>query len=70
VILYGSGMSNGNQHSGEPLPMVVVGGGAGKGNRHVKLPAHAPMGNFLLGMTGAFDVPIDSFGSSTGRIEL
>jgi hypothetical protein len=40
VLLYGSGMSNGNLHSHAPLPIAVVGGGAGtmKGNRHIVKP--------------------------------
>ena len=30
LIVYGSGMSDGNGHTGSPLPMaVIVGGGAG-----------------------------------------
>ncbi|MEO8256654.1 MAG: DUF1552 domain-containing protein [Acidobacteriota bacterium] len=70
AILYGSGMSNGNQHSGEPLPLLVIGGAAGPGNRHLELPAHTSMANFLLGMVGKFDVPVEAVGDSNGRVEL
>lgn len=29
TILYGSGISNSNRHSGDDLPLILVGGGAG-----------------------------------------
>jgi len=70
AILYGSGMSNGNQHSGEPLPLLMIGGAAGRGNRHLELPARTSMANFLLGIVGKFDVPVDKVGDSHGRVEL
>ena len=37
LILYGSGMGNGNVHAADPLPTLLVGGAAGivKGNRHI-----------------------------------
>ena len=70
LILYGSGMSNGNQHSGEPLPLLAIGGAAGRGNRHLELPAHTSMANFLLGVAGRFGLQVDKFGDSTARIEL
>ncbi len=38
TILYGAGISNSNGHSGDNLPLMLVGGGAGKikGGRHLK----------------------------------
>ncbi len=33
LVLYGSGMSNSNQHDHDPLPIVVAGGAAGKAER-------------------------------------
>src|SRR5262245_33226519 len=37
MLLYGSSMSNGNQHDHDPLPIVLLGGASGQlqGNRHV-----------------------------------
>ena len=34
MILYGSGMGNGNVHAADPLPVIAV-GGVIKGDRHV-----------------------------------
>jgi hypothetical protein len=50
LIVYGSGMSNGNIHDHENLPTLVVGGGAGKvtGNRHVKTKASTPLSNLWM----------------------
>ena len=41
LILYGSSMSNGNQHDHDPLPVVLAGGASGqlKGGRHMQYAA-------------------------------
>jgi hypothetical protein len=72
VILYGSGMSDGNGHTGSPLPHVVVGKGAGriKGNRHISAPEGTPMANLLLAISQKFGVEHDRFGVSRGAIDL
>jgi hypothetical protein len=72
MLLYGSSMSNGNQHDHDPLPIVLVGGASGKlqGNRHIVMPAHTPMSNLLLSMLDKLGVHREVFGDSTGRLEL
>jgi hypothetical protein len=72
MILYGSSMSNGNQHDHDPLPIVLLGGASGQllGNRHIVTPAHTPMSNLLLTMLDKLGVRRDAFGDSTGRLEL
>jgi len=72
LVLYGSGMSNGNQHSHSPLPLVLVGGAAGKvkGDRHLVSPDLTPVGNLHLTLAQKFGVELDTFGNSTGRIDL
>ena len=72
LILYGSSMSNGNQHDHDPLPVVVAGGASGKlqGNRHIVAPPHTPMSNLLLSVLGKLGVQQNSFGDSTGTIEI
>jgi hypothetical protein len=72
MLLYGSSMSNGNQHDHDPLPIVLVGGASGKleGNRHIVMPAHTPMSNLLLSMLDKLGVHRDAFGDSTGKLEL
>ena len=72
MILYGSSMSNGNQHDHEPLPIVLLGGAGGalEGNRHVAAPQHTPMSNLLLGMLDKLGVRKESFGDSTGPLTI
>ena len=72
LIVYGAGMSDGNGHTGGPLPLAIVGGGAGRvrGNRHIETPAHTPTANLLLGLAQKFDVAQDTFGVSTGAVDL
>jgi hypothetical protein len=72
MILYGSSMSNGNQHDHGPLPLVLVGGASGQvqGNRHIIAPAQTPMSNLLLSMLDKIGVHQESFGDSTAKLEL
>jgi len=72
LILYGSSMSNGNQHDHDPLPVVIAGGASGalRGDRHIVAAPHTPMSNLLLSVLGKLGVPQNSFGDSTGTIEL
>jgi hypothetical protein len=72
VVVYGSSMSNGNQHDHDPLPVVVVGGLSGqlKGGRHIVTPAHTPMSNLLLTLLDKFGVQQTSFGDSTGKLDI
>jgi len=72
LIVYGSGMSNGNGHTPYPLPHIVAGGAAGgvKGNRHLVAPEHSPNANLMLSVADKFGLQLDRFGVSTGRLEL
>ena len=72
MVLYGSSMSNGNQHDHDPLPVVVVGGASGqlKGGRHIVAPAHTPMSNLLLTLLDKLGVQQKSFGDSTAKLEI
>ena len=72
IILWGSGMSESNNHLRLDVPTLLVGGGAGllKGNRHIKAPKETPLANFMLDLANKFGVEIDKFGISTGRLEV
>ena len=68
MILYGAGLSDGDQHSHLQLPMVVIGGGAGqlKGNQHIEYVKDTPMSNFLLSVLDKVGVKQEKLGDSTG----
>jgi hypothetical protein len=72
LVLYGSGMSDGNQHNHTDLPIIVAGGASGrlKGGRHIRNPKDTAMANLLLTMLQTLDIPADQFGDSTGTVDL
>jgi len=72
TILYGSGISNSTRHSGDNLPLLVVGGGAGrlKGGKHLKFNDKPTMANLLVTLMDKLDVPVEHLGGSTGKLPL
>ena len=70
MLLYGSGMSDGNAHATDNLPLLVVGGGVGKGGRHLRYPGDTPLPNVHLTLLDKLGVPIDSHGDSVGPLSL
>jgi hypothetical protein len=72
MVLYGSGISDGNQHNHTDLPIILAGGASGKlkGGRHIRNPTRTPMANLLLAMLDTFDVQTEKFGDSTGRVSI
>jgi hypothetical protein len=72
MILYGGGISDGDQHSHIDLPLVLAGGGAGqlRGGRHLRYPTDTPMTNLLLALLDKAGVHADQFGDSTGQLDL
>ena len=72
TILYGSGISNSTRHSGENLPLLLVGGGAGrlKGGRHLVYTDQPSMANLLVTLMDKLDVPVERLGGSTGKLPL
>jgi Protein of unknown function (DUF1552) len=70
MIFYGSGMANSNVHAIDPLPMVAVGGGLGRGNRHIVLPKQTQIGNLWVSVAQHYGVELDHLGHSTGTIDL
>jgi hypothetical protein len=70
MIVYGAGMSDGNSHSPVNLPILLVGGGAGKvrGGRHLKYSGDTPLANLHTTLLDKLGVPIDKLGNSTGEL--
>jgi hypothetical protein len=72
TILYGAGISNSNAHSGENLPLLLAGGGAGRlqGGRHLVFTDKPSMANLLVTLMEKMDVPVAKVGGSTGRLAI
>ncbi|HTX52753.1 MAG TPA: DUF1552 domain-containing protein, partial [Candidatus Baltobacteraceae bacterium] len=72
LVLYGSGMSDGNSHNHDPLPIVLAGsaGGTLECNRHLRQKELTPMSNLLLGILGKLGCPEARFGDSTAPLAI
>ena len=69
TLLYGAGMADGNLHATEDLPLVLLGGGAGKGGRHLRYPKETPLPNLHLTLLDQLGIHVDRLGDSTGELE-
>jgi hypothetical protein len=72
TILYGSGISNSTRHSGDNLPLLVVGGGSGtiKGGQHLAYANKPTMANLLVTLMDKMGAPVEKIGGSTGKLPL
>jgi hypothetical protein len=70
MLLYGCGMSEGNEHNPHDLPILLVGGGGGqlKGGRHLRYPDGTPLTNLQLTLLHKLGVPAEKFADSTGTV--
>ena len=68
MIMYGSGLADGNRHEHHGLPVLLAGGGSGtiKTGRHIRVPDETPLANLFASMLERIGVPTESFGDSTG----
>ncbi len=69
AVLFGSGMGNGNSHTNTDLPIVLAGGGYGRGEFKklaTKGPAKVPLCNLFVDIAQRMGVSTESFGTSTG----
>ncbi len=72
VVLYGSPMGNSNVHNHKRCPLILLGhgGGAIKGNVHLRAADGTPMANPMLSVLQTLDVEVESFGDSSGTFDL
>ena len=72
LILYGSGMGNGNLHRHSDLPVLLAGnlGGKFKTGYHFDYKPDTPMANLLVTILDNVGVPIEKVGDSTGQLLL
>lgn len=71
LLLYGSGMGNGNRHDHENLPILVAGGAAGRmrGGRHIRFARPTPLANLHLTLLDKVGVRLESFADSSGKVD-
>ena len=72
LILYGSGISDGNRHTHHDLPIIL----AGSGGRQFKTgqlrdyPQEIPLNNLFLSMSHMAGAKLEKLGDSTGPLKL
>ncbi len=71
MVVYASGLSDGNRHRHDDLPVILAGRAGGRlaTGRYVKLPGEQPMTNLYLTMLDLVGAPQHSFGDSTGPLD-
>jgi len=72
TILYGAGISNSTRHSGQNLPLLVMGGRAGtlRGGQHLTYADEPGMANLLVTLMDKMGMPVEKIGASTGPLQI
>src|SRR5437660_5330912 len=72
LIMYGSGMGNGNLHRHSDLPILLAGklNGKFKTGYHLDYKMDTPMANLLVAILDKADVRVDHMGDSTGPLKM
>ena len=70
VLVYGSGIGDGNRHNHDDLPLLMAGraGGTIDTGRHIKYENGTPMTNLFLSLLDSVGAKVESLGDSSGRL--
>jgi len=70
ALVYGAGISDGNRHNHDDLPVLLAGRGAGlKGGRHITYKDYTPMNNLYISLLDRVGVRTEHLGDATGKLE-
>jgi hypothetical protein len=72
MVLFGSGIRDGNSHDPHDLPLVLAGGGCGSidGGQHLVSPPDTPLANLHLALLRRMGVTLDRFADSSGALPI
>jgi hypothetical protein len=70
MILYGSGLADGNRHTHHDLPIVLAGRGGGTLNpgRYLRFSQDTPLNNLFVSMCKRVGADVKELGDSTGEL--
>src|SRR5207247_498592 len=70
MILFGSGIRDGDQHNPHNAPLVLAGRAGGRiaTGRHLAYDKDSPLANLYVSMLDAFGTPVERFADSTGPL--
>ncbi|TWT48073.1 hypothetical protein Pla22_50730 [Rubripirellula amarantea] len=71
MLVYGSGISDGDRHNHDDLPIILAGGAGGriKTGRHIRYQKETPLCNLYVWMMQQMGAKADSFGDSKGPLD-
>lgn len=71
MVLYGSGLSDGNKHLHHDLPVLMAGRGGGTlhPGRHARYPEETPMTNLYVSLLDRMGVDVEQLGDSNGELK-
>ncbi len=71
LVLFGSGLRDGNAHDPHNLPILVAGRGGGRfiTGQHLVYAQDTPLSNLYLSMLTALGAPVSKFADSTGPLQ-
>ncbi len=72
MVLFGSGLSDGDLHTQRDLPILLAGGAEGKlkGGRYIRYADGTPLTNLHLSLLDLAEVQADGLGDSNGKANL
>ncbi len=71
MVLFGAGISDGNAHNHDDLPILLAGKGGGtiRTGRHAKFDRETPLTNLFITMLDKVGVDVEKLGDSTGKLQ-
>jgi hypothetical protein len=70
MVLFGSGLRDGDKHDPHNVPVVLGGRGGGRiaAGQHLSFTPDTQLSNLYVSMLDAFGTPVERFADSTGRL--
>lgn len=70
IIMFGSGIRDGNKHAPHNLPILIGGKGGGRlaTGQHLSYSPDTPLSNLYVSLLDALGAPVDRFANSTGPL--
>lgn len=71
MLVYGGGISDGNRHNHDDLPVLLAGKGGGRlpSGRHLVFPRRTPMNNLYISMLERLGVKVEKLGDANGVLQ-
>ncbi len=71
MLVYGGGISDGDRHNHDDLPILLFGKGGGtlRPGRHVAYETNTPMNNLFVSLLDRMGVPGETLGDATGKLD-